>query len=319
VTQTHAAASHEGQSSWAIEGALCLARTAHASGTLVAEAAAAQARAVESGNLERCSTRGPCSQLDQRKGCISKLAVNAVPDVAGSLAAAIAAPRLSSWPWALRAAQQQQAGCASSKRQLSIDTLMSTGIVDPWGTRFAFGWISGASISLQSLGGARGAVAQMVLRGSQVHQQWLAPGRQARCMAAGAAGGAGGGRPGQLSRVRVPKSAAINDTVMPNTTQLAVGQYGIRALTGRRVAANTIEAMRRWVWPLISEVVKYARAETSCLALMNGLLSGALPPCEGFNCCVLNDYHTGHQDRKDCAILLLEASRFQRLAQMSHT
>jgi len=45
----------------------------------------------------------------------------------------------------------------------------------------------------------------------------------------------------------VPKSAAINDTVMPNTTDLKYGMYGLRAVTGRRVAAATIEAVRRWV------------------------------------------------------------------------
>ena len=49
-----------------------------------------------------------------------------------------------------------------------------------------------------------------------------------------------------LSRRRVAKSAAINDTVVPNTTDLKYGLYGIRALTGRRVAANTIEAVRRF-------------------------------------------------------------------------
>lgn len=48
-----------------------------------------------------------------------------------------------------------------------------------------------------------------------------------------------------LSRVRVPKSAGINDTKVPNTTDLKYGIYGIRAITGRRVAANTIEAVRR--------------------------------------------------------------------------
>ncbi len=52
---------------------------------------------------------------------------------------------------------------------------------------------------------------------------------------------------GQLSRQRVPKSVGINDVIMPNTTQLAYGMYGIRALSGKRVAANTIEAVRRWV------------------------------------------------------------------------
>lgn len=50
---------------------------------------------------------------------------------------------------------------------------------------------------------------------------------------------------GQLSRQRVPKSVGINDVIMPNTTQLAYGVYGIRALSGKRVAANTIEAVRR--------------------------------------------------------------------------
>lgn len=48
-----------------------------------------------------------------------------------------------------------------------------------------------------------------------------------------------------LSRQRVPKSAAINDTLMPSTTDLKYGMYGIRTLTGKRVAANTIEAVRR--------------------------------------------------------------------------
>ncbi|KAG2502222.1 hypothetical protein HYH03_000708 [Edaphochlamys debaryana] len=37
----------------------------------------------------------------------------------------------------------------------------------------------------------------------------------------------------------------INNIIMPNTTQLKYGLYGIRALGGRRVAANTIEAVRR--------------------------------------------------------------------------
>ncbi len=50
---------------------------------------------------------------------------------------------------------------------------------------------------------------------------------------------------GQLSRQRVFKSAAINDNIMPNTTQLKHGLYGIRALSGKRVAANTLEAVRR--------------------------------------------------------------------------
>ncbi len=50
---------------------------------------------------------------------------------------------------------------------------------------------------------------------------------------------------GNLSRVRVPKSAAINDTVVSNVTTLKFGQFGIRALNGKRVAANTIEAVRR--------------------------------------------------------------------------
>lgn len=50
-----------------------------------------------------------------------------------------------------------------------------------------------------------------------------------------------------LSRQRVPKSAAINDTIMPNTTDLKYGSYGLRAVTGRRVAAATIEAVRRLV------------------------------------------------------------------------
>ena len=46
-------------------------------------------------------------------------------------------------------------------------------------------------------------------------------------------------------QVRVPKSAGINDTIMPNTTGLMYGNFGIRAMTGKRVAANTIEACRR--------------------------------------------------------------------------
>ena len=50
---------------------------------------------------------------------------------------------------------------------------------------------------------------------------------------------------GQLSRQRVAKSVGINNIIMPNTTQLEYGVYGIRALSGRRVAANTIEAVRR--------------------------------------------------------------------------
>ncbi|GLC41013.1 hypothetical protein PLESTB_000952400 [Pleodorina starrii] len=50
---------------------------------------------------------------------------------------------------------------------------------------------------------------------------------------------------GQLSRQRVPKGAAINDNVMSNVTQLKFGLYGIRALSGKRVAANTLEAVRR--------------------------------------------------------------------------
>jgi large subunit ribosomal protein L16 len=48
-----------------------------------------------------------------------------------------------------------------------------------------------------------------------------------------------------LSRVRVAKSEGINDTIMPNTTQLMYGIYGIRAVDGKRVAANTIEAVRK--------------------------------------------------------------------------
>jgi hypothetical protein len=67
VTKTPAAAGDEGQSSLGLGWPLCLAscaRTAQAPRTLVAEAAATQARAVESGNLDLCSIRGPCSQLD---------------------------------------------------------------------------------------------------------------------------------------------------------------------------------------------------------------------------------------------------------------
>jgi hypothetical protein len=127
---------------------------------------------------------------------------------------------------------------------------MSTGYAVPWGVRFVVAWLSGTSILRQTQGGDRGVVTQLLSRDFQLHQQLLS--RQVRRMAAGTVGGvawegpgAGGGRAGQLSRVRILKSAAINDIVMPNTTQLAVGQYGIRALTGRRVAANTIEAMRR--------------------------------------------------------------------------
>jgi len=48
-----------------------------------------------------------------------------------------------------------------------------------------------------------------------------------------------------LSRKRVPKSAGFNDTVMTNHSDLKYGMYGIRALTGKRVAAHTIEAVRR--------------------------------------------------------------------------
>ncbi|PNH10938.1 50S ribosomal protein L16 [Tetrabaena socialis] len=50
---------------------------------------------------------------------------------------------------------------------------------------------------------------------------------------------------GQLSRQRVFKGAGFNDVIMPNTTQLEYGLYGVRALSGKRVAANTIEAVRR--------------------------------------------------------------------------
>ena len=49
----------------------------------------------------------------------------------------------------------------------------------------------------------------------------------------------------QLSRERVVKSEGINDTIVPNTTQLMYGPFGIRAVTGKRVAANTIEAVRK--------------------------------------------------------------------------
>ncbi|GAX81968.1 hypothetical protein CEUSTIGMA_g9396.t1 [Chlamydomonas eustigma] len=49
----------------------------------------------------------------------------------------------------------------------------------------------------------------------------------------------------QLSRVKVPKSAGINDTIMPSNTDLKFGSFGIRAITGKRVSANTIEAVRR--------------------------------------------------------------------------
>lgn len=50
-----------------------------------------------------------------------------------------------------------------------------------------------------------------------------------------------------LSRIRVFKSAGINETIMPNTTTLKYGLYGIRAMTPCRAAANTIEAVRRSV------------------------------------------------------------------------
>ncbi|KAG2439620.1 hypothetical protein HXX76_004972 [Chlamydomonas incerta] len=50
---------------------------------------------------------------------------------------------------------------------------------------------------------------------------------------------------GQLSKQRVPKRVGINDVIMPNTTQLQYGMYGIRAMAGKRVAAATIEAVRR--------------------------------------------------------------------------
>lgn len=49
----------------------------------------------------------------------------------------------------------------------------------------------------------------------------------------------------ELSRVRVMKRFGINTTIMPNNTDLVYGKFGIRAITERRVAANTIEAIRR--------------------------------------------------------------------------
>ncbi|MEW5296998.1 MAG: hypothetical protein WDW38_007233 [Sanguina aurantia] len=49
----------------------------------------------------------------------------------------------------------------------------------------------------------------------------------------------------ELSRIRVMKRFGINTEIMPNNTDLMFGKYGIRAITERRVAANTIEAIRR--------------------------------------------------------------------------
>lgn len=50
---------------------------------------------------------------------------------------------------------------------------------------------------------------------------------------------------GQLSKQRVFKREGINDVIMPNTTQLRYGTYGIRAMASKRVGAATIEAVRR--------------------------------------------------------------------------
>ncbi|KAG2432389.1 hypothetical protein HYH02_012961 [Chlamydomonas schloesseri] len=50
---------------------------------------------------------------------------------------------------------------------------------------------------------------------------------------------------GQPSKQRVPKREGINNVIMPNTTQLQYGMYGIRAMAGKRVGAATIEAVRR--------------------------------------------------------------------------
>ncbi len=47
------------------------------------------------------------------------------------------------------------------------------------------------------------------------------------------------------SQVRVRKRDGFNDVIAPNTTTLKYGVFGIRAMTGKRVAANTIEAVRR--------------------------------------------------------------------------
>lgn len=58
-----------------------------------------------------------------------------------------------------------------------------------------------------------------------------------------------------LSRQRIFKSAAINEVPFGNNTDLKFGRYGIRATTGRRVAANTIEAVRRWVNRMPADVV----------------------------------------------------------------
>lgn len=77
-----------------------------------------------------------------------------------------------------------------------------------------------------------------------------------------------------LSRKRVPKSAAINDTIVSNKTDLKYGAYGIRAVTGKRVAANTIEAVRRCALCARAATLRPAHAPSWPVAL-----AALLPPC----------------------------------------
>lgn len=66
----------------------------------------------------------------------------------------------------------------------------------------------------------------------------------------------------------MPKSAGINDTLVPNTTALKYGSFGIRAMTGKRVAANTIEAVRRCAANM---------AAAKCRSQVGWSLSSAVP------------------------------------------
>lgn len=51
--------------------------------------------------------------------------------------------------------------------------------------------------------------------------------------------------PRRITHRKAFKGQGFNDTIAPNTRQLAWGQFGIRATTHARVPARTIEAARR--------------------------------------------------------------------------
>eukprot|EP00775_Hariotina_reticulata_P011899 gene11899-12043_t len=51
--------------------------------------------------------------------------------------------------------------------------------------------------------------------------------------------------PRRIKYRKAHKSMGFNDTICPNTRQLAFGMYGIRAMEHCRIPAKTLEAVRR--------------------------------------------------------------------------